>query len=273
MQISTNPTALMAVKAINMANRAAGLASERISTGLRINRASDDPAGMLIANRLKTQITSVAKAISNVSQGVAMTQLVDSSLSQVSDILSNMRVTAVAAANASSDSDAADYQDAMDAYISEIGSIADNATWNSSSLMNTDSTVDIQAGSQSGNTISIDFTQTTASSLGVSSLSVSTTAAASTAIDTIDTAIDTLSQYQSYMGAMANVMTAHSDTLSGVSLAYTTAYGNTVNADMAQETANLASAQIQRDGATAMLAQANGMNKEIVAFLLKSVTG
>jgi flagellin-like hook-associated protein FlgL len=74
------------------------------------------------------------------------------------------------------------------------------------------------------------------------------------------------------MGAMDNVMTAQNNVLTGASMAYSTAYGNVMNADMAQETANLASAQVQRDGATAMLAQANGMNKEIVAFLLKSVT-
>jgi flagellin-like hook-associated protein FlgL len=71
---------------------------------------------------------------------------------------------------------------------------------------------------------------------------------------------------------MSNVMTAHSDVLTSVSTAYSTAYGNVMNADLAQETANLASAQIMRDGATAMLAQANGMNKEIVSYLLRSVT-
>lgn len=279
MQIGTNTIAQTAVRAIHTANAAVATASERISSGLRINRASDDPVGMLLGNKLKTQISSMAKAYENVSQGIAMTQVVDSSLSQIADLLTNMRVTAVAAeSSTASASDVSGYQDAMDAYMDEIDSIASNAVWNGNSLMTSASqTISIQAGAASADSISIGFDQTTSTTLFSSylsngSLDISSTTAAANAVDYIDAALDTVNAYQSYMGAMANVMTAHSDVLNGISTAYSTAYGNTMNADMAQETANLASAQIQRDGATAMLAQANGMNKELVAFLLKSVT-
>ena len=273
MQIGTNSIAQTAVRAIHSANSAAAIASERISTGFRINRASDDPAGLMLGNRLKTQITSTAKAIDNISQGVAMTQIVDSSLSQIVDVLGYMRVSAVAAqSSTASTSDRTAYQDAIDAYVAEINSISDNATWNGSSLMNTASSVDIQSGAQSGDTIGIYFTKITNTVLGVNSLSVSTAANADSAVDSIDAALNTVNEYQGYMGAMANVMTAQSDVLSSISTAYSSAYGNVMNADLAQETANLAAAQIQRDGATAMLTQANSMNKEIVAFLLKSVT-
>lgn len=233
----------------------------------------------MLSNKLKTQISSMAKAMDNVSQGVAMTQVVDSSLSQIADLLAYMRVTAVAAeSSTASTSDVAGYQDAMDAYMTEIDSIASNAVWNGNSLMTSaDQTISIQAGAASADTISIGFDQTTSTTLFSSylssgSLDISSTTAAGNAVDYIDDALDTVNAYQSYMGAMANVMASQSDVLSSVSTAYSTAYGNVMNADMAQETTNLASAQIQRDGATAMLAQANGMNKEIVAFLLQSVT-
>lgn len=279
MQIGTNSIAQTAVHAIHAANAAAATASERISSGLRINRSSDDPAGLMLSNKLKTQISSMAKAMDNVSQGVAMTQVVDSSLSQIADLLAYMRVTAVAAeSSTASTSDVAGYQDAMDAYMTEIDSIASNAVWNGNSLMTSaDQTISIQAGAASADTISIGFDQTTSTTLFSSylssgSLDISSTTAAGNAVDYIDDALDTVNAYQSYMGAMANVMASQSDVLSSVSTAYSTAYGNVMNADMAQETTNLASAQIQRDGATAMLAQANGMNKEIVAFLLQSVT-
>jgi flagellin-like hook-associated protein FlgL len=87
----------------------------------------------------------------------------------------------------------------------------------------------------------------------------------------IDTAIDAVSAYQSYIGAMSNIMTFQSDALTSFSTSYSTAYGNIMNADMALETANLASAEIQRDASTAMLAQSHQMSREIVDFLLKSV--
>jgi flagellin len=279
MQIGTNTIAQTAVRAIHSANAAVATASERISTGLRINRASDDPVGMMLGNKLKTQISSMAKAMDNVNQGVGMTQIVDSSLSQMADVLASMRVVAVSAeSSTASTSDRTGYQNALDALVTEINSIAANTVWNSDSLMTASShTVTIQAGAASADTITLSFVQTTASTLfsgylSGTSIDISSTTDASNAVGYIDSAIETINAYQSYMGAMDNVMTAQNNVLTGASMAYSTAYGNVMNADMAQETANLASAQVQRDGATAMLAQANGMNKEIVAFLLKSVT-
>jgi len=279
MQIGTNTIAQTAVRAIHSANAAVATASERISSGLRINRASDDPVGMMLSNKLKTQISSMAKAMDNVNQGVGMTQIVDSSLSQMADVLASMRVVAVSAeSSTASTSDRTGYQNALDALVTEINSIAANTVWNSDSLMTASShTVTIQAGAASADTITLSFVQTTASTLfsgylSGTSIDISSTTDASNAVGYIDSAIETINAYQSYMGAMDNVMTAQNNVLTGASMAYSTAYGNVMNADMAQETANLASAQVQRDGATAMLAQANGMNKEIVAFLLKSVT-
>ncbi|MFM8864745.1 MAG: flagellin [Limnohabitans sp.] len=274
MQIGSNPMAQTAVLALHAANSARETASERISTGLRVNRASDDPVGMMVGNRFKTQITSLAKAIDNVSQGVSMTQIVDSALSQMVDLLGYMRVSAVAAQSGSATaSDRTGYQDALDAYVDEIDSISDNATWSGTSLMGASSQVDIQSGTESGNTITINFSKVTASELGINSLSLSSAANAADAVDDIDSALESLSQYQSYMGAMANVMTTHSDLLTGVSSNYSAAYGNIMNADLAQETANLAKAQILGDGATAMLAQSSSMNQMLVSYLLKSYVG
>ena len=272
MDIGTNPTALMAVNAIHVANAAALQASERISTGLRVNRAADDPTGLSIANRLKTQIASMAKAVDNISQGTAATQIVDSSLSQIVDLLSNIRVAAVAAESSSaSTSDLAGYQDAIDAYVDEIDSIAGDAVWNSTSLMETSSTMSIQASAQSGDTIDVAFQQMTTSALALSSLDVSTTDGASAVVDSVDDALSAVNAYQSYIGSMVDVLSTQSSALTSFSTSYSGAYGNIMNADMAQETANLAKAQIQRDASTAVLAQSQQMNKELVSYLLKSI--
>lgn len=279
MQIGSNAVAQTAAYAIRNANAAVLSASERISTGLRVNRASDDPVGMMVANRIKTQFSSVVKAMDNVYQGVAMTEIVDSSLSSIVDVLANMRQTAVAAQSSTAAStDIAGYQNAMDAYVEQIDTLVGNAVWNGSSLMtSSSSTVNIQAGANTADVISIGLTKTNTTTLFGSYLSsgtltISSTTAAATAVNGIDAALNTVNAYQSYMGAMANVMTSQSDALTNLNLNYSKAYGNIMNADMAQETVKLASAQIQRDAATAMLSQGNSMNKELVNYLLKSVT-
>lgn len=279
MQIGSNTVAQTAAYALKNANAAVLSASERISTGLRVNRASDDPVGMMVANRIKTQFSSVVKAMDNVYQGVAMTEIVDSSLSSIVDVLANMRQTAVAAQSSTAAStDIAGYQNAMDAYVEQIDTLVGNAVWNGSSLMtSSSSTVNIQAGANTADVISIGLTKTNTTTLFGSYLSsgtltISSTTAAATAVNGIDAALNTVNAYQSYMGAMANVMTSQSDALTNLNLNYSKAYGNIMNADMAQETVKLASAQIQRDAATAMLSQGNSMNKELVNYLLKSVT-
>lgn len=272
MQISTNINALNAIKGIYAANTAISQASERISTGFRINHASDDPAGMGVANRLKTQLGSFSKVLDNLSQGTAVTQIVDDSLSQVSDLLSYVRVAAVASESSTlATSDRTAYQDTIDAYVAQIDSIASNAVWNGTSLMSTSSSMTIQSGINSGDTTSLTFDKITASQLGVSSLSVSSADNASSAVTAIDTAIAAVSTYQAYIGAKTNVMDVQTNLANSNITNYSVAYGKIMNADMAQETSNLASAQIQRDAATAMLAQSGSMNKELVSYLLKSV--
>lgn len=269
-----NPSALTAVRAIQVANSAMNQASERISTGLRINRASDDPAGLTVANKLKVQLASFSKVTDNLNMATAVTQMVDDSLTQIQDLLAKMRTLAVASSTGSASSTAmAANQAELDAYVDEIDSIADNAIWNSASVMNgTTTSMTFQSGINSGDSIAVSFSTMLTSSLTIDSLDISTdTSSAASAIATIDTAIAAVSTYQSTIGAKINVINAQSNVVSSTVTNYSTAYGNIMNADMAQETVNLATAQIQRDAATAMLAQSGSMNKELVSFLLKSV--
>ena len=271
MQIASNSDAMMAASAIRLANADVAKASERISTGLRINRAADDPAGLGMANRLKAQVASFSKVVDNINQGTAAVSLVDDSLTGVADLLSSMRVAAIAAQSSTiSASDRTAYQSEIDGYATGITSLANNATWNGSSLMTTSSSVNIQVGTNAGDSTTVAFSTITAAELNVDSLSVSSVADAASALTTIDSAISTVSQYQSYIGAKATVLEVQSDAASNNIVNLSAAYGNIMNADLAAETANLASAQIRRDGATAMLAQATSINKDLVQFLLKS---
>ena len=88
----------------------------------------------------------------------------------------------------------------------------------------------------------------------------------------IDAALDTVNTYQAYIGSMANVMDSQYNVATSAITNYSSSYGTIMNADYAAETANLAAAQIQRDGATAMLVQGNGLNRSLVDYLLSSVS-
>ncbi len=273
MQIPTNSTSLVAIQAIHSANKAVSQASERISTGLRINRSSDDPAGLLVANRLSVRVASYAKAADNLNMASAVTQVVDDSLAQIQQLLASMRTLAVASSSGSYGSTAmAANQDQMDEYVDAIDSLASNATWNGQSLLDgSTTTLTFQSGIESGDNLAVSFSAMTSTALTLGSLDVETSVAtASAAITTIDTAITAVSSFQSAIGAKQNVVEAHSQVMDSNALNHSIAYGNIMEADLAQETAQLASAQIQRDAATAMLAQSSTMNREIVNFLLKS---
>ena len=188
MQIGTNPIAQTAVQAIHSANAAAATASERISSGLRINRASDDPAGLVRGIQLKTQITSMAKAIDNVNLGVAMIQIVDGSLSQISNVLADMYTLA------SYNSGSSNYADLMTSYVDTIDSISKNALWNGVSLMyGSGTSKDIQAGPDSGHTISITFDQTDSASLLLDGSSITDSTSATATAAAIADALDTVS--------------------------------------------------------------------------------
>lgn len=269
----SNLDSLRALNGLNQANAKISQASERISTGLRINRASDDPGGMAIANELKTQIGSFNAVLRNVSQGSAVTQTIDTALSEIVDILGYMREAAVAAESSSlSTAERTAYQDEIDAYVTTIDTLSANATWNGTSVMSSATTMNIQTGVNSGDTTTLSFDEITSDILAVDSLDMSAAASASTAVDAIDDALDTVNTYQAYIGSMTNVMDSQYNVANNTITNYSVAYGTIMNADYAAETANLAAAQIQRDGAAAMMIQGNELNRAFVDYLLSSTT-
>jgi flagellin len=126
-------------------------------------------------------------------------------------------------------------------------------------------------GDSDSTTITFDAISTTL--LGIASLDVSTsTTTAATAVDSIDDALDTVNTYQTYIGAMSNVMDSQYTVANDTVTNFSAAYGNIMNADYAAETAKLAAAQIQRDGAVAIMLQSNDLDRSLVDYLLKSLS-
>ena len=171
MIINSNISALTSAFALRQATIASTTASERIASGLRINSAKDDPAGIGQANRLKAQIASYAKATDNINSGIAIVQKIDSSLSQISDILISMRDLASSSSSGATSSDTrTSNQTQLSSYRDDINTISNTTTWNGQSLMNGGLTsLFIQSGIDSRSKTALNFYSALTSALGIGS--------------------------------------------------------------------------------------------------------
>ncbi len=275
MQINTNMNSVLASNALASANKDAALAMQRISTTSRINSASDDPAGLVTAIRLKTQIGSLTKANQNINSGIGALQVMDSTLGEISSILMNMKELAVSSTNgAASADDRTANNTAFQEYLTQITSVSTAAKWNGVSLLASTTGISIRTGSATTDTQTIATYDTQQIPLGftvAAAAAVDTAAHAAAAETLVDTAITTISGYQSKVGAMLNMMDTKTNVNNALITSNTTGYASITNADLATETANLASAQIRQNAASAMFAQSNTISKEIVSYLLKGL--
>jgi len=262
----------IASSALNKANTDAGNAQQRISTSQKINSAQDDPAGYARAIKLKSYIGSYSKAIDNINSGVTLVQSVDSSMSQVSEILTKMRELAVQAAGENNATTRATYQTTFSSYLTDLSNVVGQTTYNGSSVMDgTTTSVDVQTGINSGNTKTLAFSDMSATGLNISGVDLANSAA--DGITSLDTAITTATSYMTTIGAYENSLSMSSDLNSQNIQNKQNEYGNIMNADLAKEATNLAAAQIRQSSAAAMVAQGNLMNRELIGYLLKPYTG
>jgi|Laugresubdmm15sn_1035100.scaffolds.fasta_scaffold58871_1 flagellin len=271
MQINTNMNSIVASSALAAANKDSALAMQRISTTSRLNSASDDPAGIVSSTRFKTQIMSLTKANQNINSGMGALQVMDSTLGQVSTLLTNMKALAISSSSATSSTDDQKANDsAFQSYLTQITSLSTAAKWNGTALLSAAATFNVRTGAAVADTVAINTYDTTAATLSVAG-NVLTSSAADTAQGVLDTAIITVSGYQAKVGANMNLLDTRTNLNDSLISANNSGYVSITNADLATETANLASAQIRQNAAAAMFAQSNTISKEIVGYLLKGL--
>jgi flagellin len=268
--------ALISANALNSATFDANQASERISTGKRINRASDDPSGLVRALTLKADIASYTKALDNISVGVEAMDKIATTLASIYEILTEMRTLADSAISETDTDTIAAYRDDFDQYVSDIDTLSDQVTVAGAGVMDgSPTTMTIQVGTSTTSTRTFDFVDTSTSTLTVNSLDFADTSVAyadsiaTTAIDKVDDALDMVEGYIATIAASQKVLDINTDFVNSMIKNESIAYGKIMDANIAQETANMASAQIRQTSAAAMLAQSNSMNKDIVTYLLR----
>jgi flagellin len=283
--IATNTAALNAAASASSVNRDMETSMARLSTGKRINSASDDAAGVAISSRLSAEIRGTDQAIRNSLDGQALIDTAEGAHKEIENILQRMREVAVQSANDTNNGqDRANLQAEMEAMVTEIDRIAGTTTWAGANLMDDSSgtTFSFQVGAATGaqNQIAVSIGAMNATGLGVGDGSVSVVKVnddtagdgsgdvnARTGIDLIDTAIKDVNIQRSKLGAISNRLNHTVNNLTNISSNLSAAKGGIEDADFALETTNLAKNQILQQASTAMLAQANASKQNVLSLL------
>ena len=284
--VNTNVSASLAQSALMRNERALGSAMEQLSTGSKINSASDDAAGLAMAAKFTSQINGLDMAVKNANDGIAMISTAEGALDEVTTMLQRMRELAVQSSNGTMTSDDRSYMDKeYQALNSEIDRIEQNTTWNGVKILSGNagqgasgsetSTVNFQVsanytagtgGAASNDIIAVDFgTLTTATTAALSD--VTTQANAQGAVDKLDTAIKGVNNQRAAFGAASNRLTHSVDNLSNVRVNAEASRSRIEDTDYAQTTSELAKAQIIAQAGTAMLAQANQSSQSVLSLL------
>ncbi len=265
--IGTNVAALKASNANNRASTALTNSIERLSTGKRINSAKDDAAGLAIASSFTSQIRGTNQSIRNANDGIALLQTADGALGEVSNILQRLREVAVQSASGTySASDRTNLQAEVTQLTAQLGKIGTSTTFNGVSLLPaTATTVAIQTGSSSGDTVSLSLGGLDLAAF--STLSVATATAADTALGTIDAGLTAANTTRATLGAGQSRLSSVVNTLTASVANLTDARSRIEDVDFSTETTELARQQILSQASTALIAQANQSQQGVLQLL------
>ena len=277
--VATNTGALMAQAAASSVNKEMETSMHRLSTGMRINSAADDAAGVAIASRLTSEVRGTNMAIRNAMDAQALIDTAEGAHIEIGDILQRMRELAVQASN---DTNSAADRDSMNAEVTElkaeIDRIKDVTTWAGIKLLDgtqsaTGLTFQIGADNNTADTVTVKIDDMGVSSIGsgtatyVTAISLDTMTLASAAISVLDEAITTVNTQRSELGSYSNRLDHVVNNLTNVSTNLQAGLGRIQDADFAAETTSLAKSQILQQASTAMLAQANASKQNVLSLL------
>ncbi|MBB3196530.1 flagellin N-terminal helical domain-containing protein [Roseateles terrae] len=274
--INTNLLSLNAQRNTSTSQSSLAVSMQRLSSGLRVNSAKDDAAGLAIADRMQAQMRGMNVAQRNANDGISLSQTAEGALSKVGDSLQRMRELAVQARNATNTTSDLDSIGQEYAQLgSEIQRVLGGTTFNGRAILATDAgTQTFQIGANTTSNDSVDVvttnmtTDTTITAVtGGAITNASTTSDLATVIDNIDSAIKTVSGERSKLGASQNRFDAIISNLQISVENQTAARSRIMDADFASETANLSRAQILQQAGNAMIAQANQAPQQVLALL------
>ena len=265
--INTNVASLNAQRNLNKSQLGLNRSMQRLSSGMRINSAKDDAAGLAISDRMTSQVRGLNQAARNAQDGISMAQTAEGALVETTNLLQRMREIAVQSANdTNTQSDRTSLNDEFHQLQLEIDRISANTQFNSQNLL--DGTFSgagneaiFHVGANAGQTISLNIVNMEAQSLGTGvgsgTVHVSSQANANTAITAIDTAVADVDTVRGDLGAVMNRLESTIANLTNVSENLSASRSRILDADIAQETSEMTKNNILQQAGVSVLSQAN----------------
>jgi flagellin len=275
LRINTNVAALNAYNNLSANQNKLEDAFGQLSSGLRINKAADDAAGLSIASGLTSQINGLTQAVSNTQDGINVAQIADGALGTAQNILQRMRTLVVQAGNAGTmDSNSlAAITSEVQNLNTQLDNISSQTKFGATPLLDGSYTFDFQVGANGGDTISLDLSgaDVTSGTLGTGSLTIASTVSGtydpSTDLANLDTALQTVTTARSTIGAVQNQLTYTATNLQTAITNVTASRSNLTDADLATQVTTMTQQQILTQAATSVLAQANSAPQSILKLL------
>ena len=268
MRINTNVNAMLATNNMNKNVALSGNSMQKLASGLRINKASDDAAGLAVSEKMRAQIRGMEQADRNVQDGISLVQTAEGALGEAGDIAQRMRELAVQAANDTlSDEDRAKVKVELDQLGEEMANIADETKFNGNLLLDgTKTSFTIQAGA-TDETRTIDMVNLKTIATNVAGLTVDSNTNAQASIEKLDTALEAINTARATLGAQQNRLEATSSNLTTSIENMTEAESRIRDVNIASEMSNLAKLNLLTQTSQAMVAQAKSQPDGIVQLL------
>ncbi|WP_420605848.1 flagellin [Novosphingopyxis sp.] len=290
--IGTNISAMRASTASSRAEMGLSKAIERLSTGQRINSASDDAAGLAIATRMTSEVRGLNMAMRNANDGISLAQTAEGGMNEITNMLQRMRELSVQSANGTlSAGDRTNLQSEVAALKLQIGDVATRTDFNGVKLLDNANAISIQTGSKAGEQVSVQLTNVAAAALKqfkadgttqetfkatdgttdvdaiVSNIDISYAGGANAALGILDAALNTVTTAQANLGASQNRLQATVSSLTDRVTNISESRSRIQDADFSAESTQLAKFQILNQASTAMLAQANQSQQGVLSLL------
>jgi flagellin len=260
LRVNTNVEAFNAHRNLSATSMALSKSMEKLSSGLRINRAADDAAGLAISEKMTAQINGTDQAQRNAMDGISLVQTAEGAYNEMHSILQRVRELSVQAQNGTlTSSDTAAIDQEVGQLTAELSRISSNTQFNGLAALSGTFTLQVGADQGSGNQISFSLTSISFSNIG--------SAASATALSAIDTAITAVSSARSTLGAIQNRLEDAVSNLGVYEENISAAQSRIRDVDVAAETVNFTKLQILSQSGTAMLAQANSAPQNVLSLL------
>jgi len=274
--INTNMSSLTAQRALGSTQGSLSTSMQRLSTGLRINSAKDDSAGLAIAERMTSQVKGMAVAGRNANDAISLAQTAEGALGKIGESLQRMRELSVQSANSTnSSSDRANLDEEYQALAKEVTRVIGGTKFNGNNLLNasaTDMAFQVGADNVATDAITVSLTDISAgvgmdAAITGAAANITTAANALATMSNLDAAIDEVTSARSNLGSVQNRFESVVANLSTTSENLQAAKGRIMDADFAVETSNMSRAQVLQQAGNAMLAQANQAPQQVMSLL------